>query len=227
MLIVVGASRGLGRALALELATRADALVLSARSEKDLEETRSLIAATHPSARVYVEQLDLTDSGSLSNYVSRIVERGMALRGLVNTAAGFYKGPFTQQSEEDVENLISANYVGTVRLIHAILSRVKTCNPCDIINVTSLSAATTLDSTRSSSLHIATKAALHLFGVSVGREVVKEGIRVTSLAPGTLARKGRSGVKESTIVDCVKWLFELPNDAWIEEVVLRPTGFNS
>ena len=96
----------------------------------------------------------------------------------------------------------------------------------DIIHVTNINSSTTLDSSRSSSMHTSSKAALNIFSRVLGREVINDGVRLTILAPGTYARNGREGISEESIARIVEFLLSLPNDAWIESIEVRPTLFN-
>lgn len=227
MFIILGAGSGLGKTAAVRLAGRPDKIVLSGRREEKLHDTAKTINAAYPNCKPLVEPVDLTDKESINQYVTRIAKHGTELRAFVNTAAGFYKGPFTEQPLTSVDDLISANYSGVVHLIAGILQSVQKALPCDILNVTSISSATNLDSSRSSALHISSKAALHIFGKVLGRELSSLGVRITSIAPGTFARKGRNGISEDIIVDLFEFLLDLPAEVWVESIDIRPTQLAS
>jgi len=220
--VILGAGKGLGRHLATTLAYRCETLVLSGRSLPGLEETASMVHECCPTTTTIVKAVDLTLPSSLEVYIRQLGDLRMPLRAFITTAAGFYKGAFKDQSAESVHELVASNYVGVVALVSGLIRLLDVARPLDIINVTSLSAATNLDPGRSSALHIASKAALQVFDAVVGRELSTEGIRVTSLAPGTFARSGRSGISEQTLARCVEFLLDLPPDAWIESLAIRP-----
>ena len=134
------------------------------------------------------------------------------------------KGKFKYQPIESINELLKTNFSNVVYLISQLVRLENLSKPFDIINVTSIAAGTNLDTSRSSSLHISTKSALHNFDKILGRELIEDGIRLTSLAPGTFARKGRIGIEENVICSIIHFLIDLPAQAWIESIDIRPTG---
>ncbi|HYX30759.1 MAG TPA: SDR family NAD(P)-dependent oxidoreductase [Pyrinomonadaceae bacterium] len=222
--IVLGASRGLGRSVAERLAARDGTIILSGRSIEALKETEQRIAQASRTATTKILTVDLVDEKSIDEFVQRLSELQEPIRAFVNTSAGFYKGSFVDQSLQSIDELLNTSYVGVVRLISRLIKNVPYSKPFDVINVTSVSAATNLDAGRSSSLHIATKAALQTFSVVLGRELSNAGVRMCAMAPGTFARHGRAGIPEDVISDCVDFIIDLPASACVESLVIRPTA---
>ena len=121
-------------------------------------------------------------------------DMAIPIRALINTAAGFYRGKFYDQSFGSIDRLILANYTGPVLLTSKLLQAGLRSELIDIIHVTNVNSSTTLDSSSSSSMHTSSKAALNIFSRIAGRELVSDGVRLTVLAPGAFARDGRKGV---------------------------------
>ncbi len=223
MYIILGAGSGLGRKIAKKFYEKANTLILAGRSIEHLKETEEIFSGFDQNTKVYVETVDLTQDDSINNFINRLEKYPDKVRCLVNTAAGFYKGLLHEQSMSSIDLLLKTNYAGVVRLMCDLIKSLDHKIPLDIINVTSISSATNLDTSRSSSIHIGTKAALHTMGKVLGRELISEGIRISSVAPGTYSRKGRKGIQEDVIVDIVEFLIDLPKEAWIESIDVRPT----
>jgi len=227
--IVLGAGKGLGRIISHRICSKFKYLILAGRTRENLEITLSDLKrrAENKDVNFLIRQVDLTDYDSIVKFVESLKEVGIPIRALINTAAGFYKGRFYDQPLDSIDKLISANYLGPVLLTSKLLQEDNLRSEViDIIHVTNINSSTTLDSSRSSSMHTSSKAALNIFSRVLGREVVKDGVRLTILAPGTYARHGREGVSEETLAQIVEFLLLLPNDAWIESVEVRPTLFN-
>lgn len=220
--IVIGASGGLGKRIATRLAARGSRLFLCGRTQDHLNETADAIRSIHPDAILQVETLDLSRDTSVDLFVSKLQSFDEPIRALVNTAAGFYKGHFADQPLDSIDEVLKTTYLGPVHLIARLIKLLPHEVPLDVINITSVAAATNLDASRSSSLHVATKAALQTFGLVLGRELCASGIRISGIAPGTFARKQRAGISEEAVVDCVEFLIDLPASTWIESIVLRP-----
>lgn len=214
----------MGRHLAIHFAKRGANLVLAGRSLDHLKETAAIIETSAPAVKIFTLIVDLTRPDSIEAFLDALASLNVPVRALICTAAGFYKGSFGDLSASSLADLIAANYGGVVNVILGLLRRVPRSSPLDIVPFTSVSAATTLETGRSSSAHIATKAALQLFSIVVGRELSTQGVRITTMAPGTFGRGGRPGISEGTMAECVQFIIDLPPDAWIETIALRPTA---
>lgn len=225
--IILGAGKGLGRTISHRLSRTFKCLILAGRTRENLETTLSELKtkAENKDVDFLIKQVDLTDYDSIVKFVESVKEVGLPIRALINTAAGFYKGRFYDQPIDSINKLISANYTGPVLLTSKLLQENLRSEVIDIIHVTNVNSSTTLDSSRSSSMHTSSKAALNIFSRVLGREVVSDGVRMTILAPGTYARHGREGISEESIAKIVEFLLSLPTDAWIESIEVRPTLF--
>ena len=226
--IVIGAGKGLGRTICHKLSGKFKCLILAGRSRDNLEVTLSELKGrpANPGTELLIRQVDLTDRDSILAFVESLRNLRIAIRALINTAAGFYKGNFCDQPFDSIDKLISANYTGPVLLTAKLLQEDLKSELIDIIHVTNINSSTTLDSSRSSSMHTSSKAALNVFSRVVGRELVSDGVRLTVLAPGTFARNGREGISEESVANIVEFLLTLPDDAWIESIEVRPTLLN-
>ena len=103
--LLTGASRGIGRAIALELADLGFDLALVGRDQVSLEETASLI----PGTRVSLITADLSDPGSSKYIVERTVSAFGGLDLLVNCAGVPQKGPFTEVTPEEWDKVFAVN----------------------------------------------------------------------------------------------------------------------
>ena len=195
--VVFGGTRGLGRALAQELLSR---------------HAKVSIVAGHISYFC----ADLTDSLSLRTLATNLEQVEPPVSVVFLTAADFYKGSFADLSPDKVTHLVMANFTGPVLFARLILPTLQKNAYADIVNVASISSATNLDTSRSSALHIASKAALHTFGTCLGRELASERIRVTTLAPSALAKNGRPGIPLQDLAELAVNIVDLPPTLRVE-----------
>lgn len=223
--IVLGAGKGLGRTICTRLSGKFKCLILAGRSRENLEITLSQLKqqVVDPEIEFQIRQIDLSNRDSIRTFVTSLKDLAIPIRAFVNTAAGFYKGTFYDQSFDSIDQLLSTNYAGPVLLTSMLLQEDLRDELIDIIHVTNINSSTTLDSTRSSAMHTSSKAALNIFSRVVGRELVNDGVRLTVLAPGTFARNGKEGISEESLAHIVEFLLTLPNDSWIESIDVRPT----
>ncbi|MFX0135534.1 MAG: SDR family NAD(P)-dependent oxidoreductase [Candidatus Hodarchaeota archaeon] len=225
--LIIGAGGSLGREISLQFGTDDYPLILAGRSLEKLHKTRESVFNDNPKAKISCYTLDYTDPKTLIHFAKKIKEKEIELSIVINTAAGFYKGKFQDMDTYQLNNLISSNYTGIILLLKELFPVLKNSPFSDIINITSISSATTLDTSRSSSAHIATKSALHLFDNVLSRELSQEGFRITTIAPSTLAKKGREGIPMDILAKLVKQIVELPPVIRIESLAVFYTGYKN
>jgi NAD(P)-dependent dehydrogenase (short-subunit alcohol dehydrogenase family) len=167
--LVTGASRGIGRAVAIELADRGFDTVATMRNPDD---GADLAAATD--GRLTVSRLDVTDPVSY--------DLPGDLRVLVNNAGADSEYlPVEHSSLQDWRDLFETNVVGVVRLTAAAIPNLRANRPAVVCNITSSSI---LASVPFYSTYRATKAAVSAMGDSLRVELAPSGIRVVEILPG-------------------------------------------
>lgn len=176
--IVTGASSGIGRAAALELARDEAALVLSGRDVPRLDEVA--FTAREAGARdVVTVSGDVADPGLRRD----LVERGAALgcRGLVN-AAGFSTGrDHVDLEASDVADQLAVNVRALTALTHAVARSFVAQRHGYILNVSSLAGWQGIPT---QAVYAATKAYVTSFSRALHAELRRDGVHVTALCPG-------------------------------------------
>jgi NAD(P)-dependent dehydrogenase (short-subunit alcohol dehydrogenase family) len=183
--LVTGASRGIGRAIALEAARRSHDLVLVSRqAEAELAEVRRE-AEAGGSARVLCFCGDMTDPVAVENLFAKIPVEPNPLSGLVN-CAGFVgdRRTLAESSIEMIDRILAVNIRATLLCCRAAIgqmSRAAGGSGGAIVNLSSQSATFGGDRL---SVYSASKAAINGLTVSLAREVAPIGIRVNAVSPG-------------------------------------------
>lgn len=181
--IITGAGKGLGKAMAIQLAKEGVNLALIARTEKDLEETASEILKTS-AVKVKIYPADVADYTSVAQVVARISEDFTAIDILINNAGVLAVGGVNELPVTDWENIFRVNVFGTYYMIHEVLPGMVKNQGGDIINVASTSG---LKGSAKMSAYGASKAAVINLSESVMQEARKSNIRVTTINPSTIA----------------------------------------
>ncbi len=180
---ITGASAGIGAALARAFAAEGAKLVLSARREALLDETR-FDCETIGAPDVMVLPLDLADTEAHETAVAAVVERFGHIDLLVNNA-GISQRSLARDTVLDVDReLMEVNYIGTVGLTKAVLPVMVRQRSGHIATVTSLVGHF---GTKMRSSYAASKHALHGFFDSLRAEVADDGIAITLVCPGFIA----------------------------------------
>ncbi|MGI8508986.1 MAG: SDR family oxidoreductase [Gemmatimonadaceae bacterium] len=178
--LVAASSRGLGRAVAEELAAEGVDLMLCARGEQALKETADSIR-TASTVRV----VDMTADLSKPADVDRLIEAAMRELGridiLVTNAGGPPAGPFESHSTEVWHDAVRQNLDSVLNLTRAVLPGMKERRWGRIINVTSIAVKQPVDNLILSNT---VRAAVTGFARTLANEVATFGITVNNVMPG-------------------------------------------
>ncbi|MGD0073393.1 MAG: SDR family NAD(P)-dependent oxidoreductase [Candidatus Binataceae bacterium] len=182
--IVTGASRGLGRAIADTLAGEGVRLSICARGADALRQAaKELEAAGH---QVLAEAIDVTDPAQVERWVERTRERFGAIDILVNNAGGAKPGALDQLTESAWLEAFNLNFFGPVALSRLCAAEMEKAGGGSIINITSIYGR----EAGGPLTYNASKAALISFTKMLARELAPKGIRVNSIAPGSILYPG-------------------------------------
>lgn len=205
--LVTGASAGIGRAIADELAARRYDLVVVARSRERLEALATELRAT---CGVDVEVLpaDLLDPEQRATVEVRCSDRARPVDVLVNNAGIGTVGLFAELPADDEERAIELNVVALVRLTRAALGAMVERGSGRILQVSSIAGN---QPTPNMATYGATKAFVTSFTLAVREELVGTGVTITALCPGFTRTEfqERAGVDQS---DVPGFLWSKPED---------------
>lgn len=180
--IVTGASRGIGRALALQLAQRGGRLALAARSAGELRELGAELAAS--GAEVLLQPTDVTDRAAVTALVEAAGGRFGRLDVLINNAGIGLRSRVAELRPEELERALAVNLLGPLHLIQAVLPWFTSGGGGLIVNICSLGAVQPAPNIGGYS---ATKAALAALGAAARLELMPLGVRVCNVFPGSAA----------------------------------------
>jgi 3-oxoacyl-[acyl-carrier protein] reductase len=179
--IVTGASRGLGLAIAKALGVSGYRVLAVARSQT--EELQALSAAVTQAGHgaVQFHPFDLLETGAMAQFVSRLRQEVGPLYGLVNNAGLGTAGVLAMMRDEQIESLIRLNTLSPILLTRHVVRSMMSGRAGRIVNISSIVATTGYQGL---SVYSATKAALIGFTRSLAREVGQFGVTVNAVAPG-------------------------------------------
>jgi NAD(P)-dependent dehydrogenase (short-subunit alcohol dehydrogenase family) len=177
-IVVTGASSGVGRATALRLGREGASVVLVARREPELRATRDAIIAAGGRAELRV--CDLADEGQVDDLGHWLHDR-WPVDVLVNNAGRSMRRPLDQVvlRLDDLHRAMAVNYLGPARLTLLLVPGMTKRRDGQIVNVGTWTVPVGT-SPRYAAYH-ASKAALDGFGRSLGAELAREGVHVTSV----------------------------------------------
>jgi 3-oxoacyl-[acyl-carrier protein] reductase len=185
--IVTGGSRGLGRAIALALAAEGARVATCARGEAGLAAVDAELAAAGPGPHLTVVADVATEAG-----IDTLVERARAAFGgidlLVHNVGGSRPGPFAATTEADFRAVMELNFWPALRLSRRILPDLRERGGGAIVFIASIWGR---EAGGGASYNVAKSAEISL-AKAMARELARDGIRVNTVAPGSILFPGGS-----------------------------------
>jgi 3-oxoacyl-[acyl-carrier protein] reductase len=185
--IVVGASRGLGKAIASRLADEGCNLAICARGEGPLLETAAELEGK--GIDVLAAALDVTEPETADSFVAQTVEKFGRLDILVNNVGGNRRKPFAETTDADWDEILDLNFGSHVRFSRAAIPELKKRGGA-ILFVSSVFGREI--GGPGLSIYNTTKSALISLSKIMAQELGPDGIRVNSIAPGSIRFPGGS-----------------------------------
>jgi len=181
--LLTGAGSGIGRRLALELATRGAQLVLVGRHEQPLTETATMVGVRGGSAHVLTA--DLTAPGAPERVVGSALELLGGLDVLINNAGNVRAGRLDEVDTADILAMLALNLTAPILLTKAALPHLRAAATAHGgAAVLGISSGIALVGLPFYATYAATKAGLARFDEALRRELIGTGIRVATAYPG-------------------------------------------
>ena len=179
--LITGASSGIGRELASQLAGRARNLVLIARRHERLEQLREELSVRHPESVIHTRRVDLTDRHQIEDLVRWLEQEKVAIDFLVNNAGVGDLGPFATSDPERNWQILLVNMAALTALTREFLPQMIARKRGAILNVSSSAGFIPIPGF---AVYAATKAYVNSFSEALRAELGCKGITVTALCPG-------------------------------------------
>ncbi len=179
--LITGASSGIGREFALQLAPHAETLIIAARRLDRLDELKKEIAELVPEVNVLTYGVDLASESDTAQFLEWLDRHDLQVDLLINNAGVGDHGPFADGSWERIEQMLAVNIAALTRLTHGLLPTMIRHNEGAILNVSSVASLLPVPYL---TVYAATKAYVTSFSEGLRAELRGTGVSVTALCPG-------------------------------------------
>jgi short-subunit dehydrogenase len=179
--LITGASAGIGREFARQLAPAVSTMILVARRNDRLEALELELKIINPGLDVFSRQLDLRDHAGLEKFCNWLGESGLTVDLLVNNAGLGDHGAFIDSDWERVSSMLQVNIESLTYLTYRILPSMRKSGCGAILNISSIAS---LMPVPHMGVYAATKAYVTSFSESLRAELRAVNISVTALCPG-------------------------------------------
>jgi NAD(P)-dependent dehydrogenase (short-subunit alcohol dehydrogenase family) len=188
VVIVTGASSGIGAATAKEFARHGAQVILAARRAEEL--TAQVSAITGEGNKALAIPIDITDEAQVTRLVEQTIEQFGRVDVLVNNAGIGQLKPFYKQSAAYINQSLDTNLRGAILATHAVLPGMLERGHGAIICVASVAGQIAIDP-----LYSGTKFGLRGFSLSLHRQLARRGIGVSLISPGFINTSMNKGLR--------------------------------
>ncbi|MFJ9131277.1 SDR family NAD(P)-dependent oxidoreductase [Streptomyces sp. NPDC102340] len=233
VVLVTGASSGIGQATALALSKAGARVAVGARRAERLK----ALAEDAP-GEVLPLELDVTDRQSVNDAVAATVEHFGTLDILVNNAGVMLSSPILGADTTEWSRMVETNLLGSMYMVHAALPHLLASKGA-VVQVSSTSGRT---ASATSGVYAATKFGINAFAEALRQEVTELGVRVVVIEPGFVATELASHITDPAIQAAAKSMAQSmrtlqpediaaavvfavtqPEHVAVNEILIRPT----
>ncbi len=176
IMVITGASSGLGKIMATEFAKKGNIVCAVARSADKLKE----LADKYPE-NIFTYSADVGDVKHVQAVFEQIYKDHKKIDVLINNASVFNSCLFHEEKLENIDTLINANLKGTMYCTHAVLKSMVEQKSGHVINIASVSGTHGLPT---QAIYGASKHGVVGFSDVIGQEVKEHGVHVCAICPG-------------------------------------------
>ena len=226
IIIITGASKGIGKAIANKFAAANATLLLCSRGEKSLYDTVEELQTQYPNALVKGKPADMAIREEVKAFAEWCLQQGTP-DILINNAGEFIPGAIHEEEEGLLEQMINTNLYSAYHLTRDILPAMLAAKAGHIFNICSIAS---LQAYANGGSYSISKFALLGFSKNLREELKPKGIKVTAVMPGATMSNSWSGsnidpkriMEAKDIASMVYTATHLSPMAVVEDIVLRP-----
>ncbi|MBD8848489.1 SDR family oxidoreductase [Priestia megaterium] len=235
VVIITGASSGIGEATAKELASKGAQLVLAARRENRLKKLQEEIQKNGGQAIYKVT--DVASHEQMEELAEYALTEFGKIDVMVNNAGVMPLSPVYQKKINEWDSMIDINIKGVLYGIAAVLPSMRERKEGHIINVSSIAGHLVF---HASAVYSGTKFAVRAITEGLRKEEAPNNIRTTIISPGTISTEllesisdeelkseivevSKIGIEPASIARAIAFAIEQPSDVAINEMIVRPT----
>lgn len=225
--VITGASRGIGKAIAEIFALNGHQLFLCSRNEATLDKTLQELLSKYPGVKIKAKARDLGVKEEVENFGQWILDNGYPVDVLVNNAGYFLPGAVHNEDEGILEEMMAINFFSAYYLTRKLIPLMLRQKSGHIFNMCSTASLQAYTNGGSYSI---SKYALHGFSKNLREELKVHQIKVTAVFPGAVMTDSWGDFDNSTrrimepddIAKMVYAASQLSPQACAEEILLRP-----
>lgn len=225
--IITGATKGIGKAIAIAFCKEGYNLALCSRTLSDLESFKAELLKINSNIEIFIISVDVSKKSEVIAFGDFVKSKWSTIDILVNNAGVFLPGEIIKEADGNLEIMMETNLYSAYHLSRSIVPTMKTAKSGHIFNMCSIASLIAYPNGHSYSI---SKFALLGMSKALREELKPYNIRVTSIMPGATWSNSWVGfeapeerlMKAEDIADVVLSAYKLSKQSVVEEIVIRP-----
>lgn len=226
MVVITGASKGIGKAVAAAFAGLGKKVLICSRNEANLLATVAEFKITFPEATILYFAADLSKREEVNRFGEFCLQQGIP-EVLVNNAGVYLPGNLLEEAEGNMEQIMNLNFYSAYHLTRQLLPVMKAAGKGHVFNICSIAS---LDAYEGGGSYSVSKYALNGFSKNLRHELKNSGIKVTAVFPGAVLTDSWAGfdnsekriMEASDISAMILAATQLSTQAVVEDIIIRP-----
>lgn len=230
VVVITGASKGIGRAVAERFAAAGHTLFLCARNIEHLQLSAAGITAKYSHSTVYIKRVDVSLKEDVLNFGNYVLQAAGAPDVVINNAASFTNSSIYNEEDGLLDKMMAANLNGAYHLTRTLLPGMMLKKSGHVFNICSVAS---IQGTANGGSYSISKFALAGFTKNLREEMKPYNIKVTGVYPGATYTESWHGsgvtpqklIQPTDIAELIYTAAHLSPQACVEEIVIRPLNF--
>jgi short-subunit dehydrogenase len=225
--VITGASKGLGKAMADIFAANGHQLFLCSRNEAVLNKTTEELLTKYPGVKIKSKNKDLSKKEDALAFAQWVLDNGINTDVLINNAGSFVPGSIHNEASGNLEHMMNTNLYSAYHITRTLLPGMMQRQKGHIFNICSIAS---LYAYKDGGAYSVSKFALHGFSKNLREELKTYNIKVTTVFPGAAYTDSWSGsgidphriMEAADIAKMIYAASQLSPQACVEDIILRP-----
>lgn len=225
--VITGATKGIGRAIAEKFASHGHTIIGCSRNEMDLYKMMDELLTQHSTCTVKVKQVDMSNTTEVKQFGSWLIDKELVPDILVNNAGEFIPGSVYNEDDGTLEKMIETNLYSAYHLTRTVLPAMMERKRGHIFNMCSIASLHAYDNGGSYSI---SKFALLGFSKNLREEMKPHNIKVTAVCPGATMSASWQGagidpkriMEANDVAEMIYASSLLSPMAVVEDIIMRP-----
>ncbi len=226
-ILITGAGKGIGKAIAIRFAKEDVRIAVCSRTEEDLLQLQKEIANSNPNCTLHYKVVDVRNKKEIELFAQEVLALWKTIDVLINNAGVYKPGCISTEPDGILEELIETNMYSAYYLTRCLIPSMLLHNKGTIINISSVAGIQPYNNGGSYSI---SKYALQGFSKNLREELKDKNIKVITVCPGATMSNSWNGsgihseriMEAEDIAEIVYSCTQLSAQAVVEDIVLRP-----